>query len=83
MRKRRKISGQELLERLQGQENQNDGETFEDHPQQNINNQLDDQFANVNMTDNSIENDTFDSSSCPNETGSQQKEEPLLIKIRG
>ncbi|GAU44955.1 hypothetical protein TSUD_100270 [Trifolium subterraneum] len=68
---------------LQGLENQNDREAFEDHPQQNINNQLDDQFANVNMTDNSIENDTFDSSSCPNEIGSQQKEEPLLIKIRG
>ncbi|GAU50074.1 hypothetical protein TSUD_90970, partial [Trifolium subterraneum] len=73
---------QELLETLQGLENHNDREAFEDHPQQNINNQLDDQFANVNMTDNSIENDTFDSSSCPNETESQQKEEPLLIKIR-
>ncbi|KAK2410460.1 hypothetical protein QL285_045823 [Trifolium repens] len=41
-----------------------------------------DQMANVDITNNSIENATFDSSSFPNETVSQQKEEPLLIKVR-
>jgi len=57
MGKRRKTSGHELLERLQGQENQNDRETLQDQPQQNIDDQLDNQFTDVDMTDNSIEND--------------------------
>ncbi|WJX37753.1 hypothetical protein P8452_25487 [Trifolium repens] len=39
-------------------------------------------MANVDITNNSIENATFDSSSFPNETVSQQKEGPLLIKVR-
>ncbi|KAK2355431.1 hypothetical protein QL285_092846 [Trifolium repens] len=82
MGKRRKISGQELLERLQGQGNQNDRQNFQDPPQPNVNNQMHDQMANVDITNNSIENATFDSSSFPNETVSQQKEEPLLIKVR-
>lgn len=81
-RRRKNTSGHELLERLQGQENQNDRETLQDQPQQNIDDQLDDQFTNVDMTDNSIENDIFDSSSCPNETVPQLKEEPLLVKVR-
>jgi hypothetical protein len=83
MGKRRKISGQELLERLQGQGNQNDRQNFQDPPQPNVNNQMHDQMANVDITNNSIENATFDSSSFPNETVSQQKEGPLLIKVRG
>lgn len=67
-RRRKNTSGHELLVRLQGQENQNDRETLQDQPQQNIDDQLDDQFTNVDMTDNSIENDIFDSSSCPKES---------------
>jgi hypothetical protein len=73
MRKRRKCSGQELLHRLQGQEDQNVRETFQDQHQESTNNELDDQ----------IEDHTLDSSSIPNENVSQQKEEPILIKVRG
>jgi hypothetical protein len=81
MGKRRKISGQELLERLQGQGNQNDRQNFQDPPQPNVNNQMHDQMANVDITNNSIENATFDSSSFPNETVSQQKRSLYLSKL--
>lgn len=37
----------------------------------------------MNITNASSNDDTFDHSLCRNETQSQQKEEPLLIKVRG
>ncbi|KAJ1391629.1 putative transposase, Ptta/En/Spm, plant [Sesbania bispinosa] len=76
-----KASGQTMLESLRGQEGENNRETFQDQNQQTSNHQLDDQHANVNVTNAPSDDDAFDSFSNPNETQSQQKEEPLLVKV--
>lgn len=83
MGKRRRCSGQEMLEWLQRQENSNDVETIQDQPQQLNNNHLEDQFTDVSLTDILLEDDVVEPSPKPNETESQQKEESLLIKVKG
>ncbi|TKY45112.1 transposase, Ptta/En/Spm, plant [Spatholobus suberectus] len=72
-----------MLERLQEQQDQNDRENFQDqHHQQSVNNQDNDQFANINTANDSF-NDTLDPSLSPDRAHqSQQKEEPLLVKVR-
>ncbi|TKY68614.1 transposase, Ptta/En/Spm, plant [Spatholobus suberectus] len=83
MRQKRKALVNEMLERLRGQQDQNDREIFQDeHQQQSTNNQLDDQFANVDINDSS-NHDTFDPSLSPNEARqSQEKKDPLLVKVK-
>ncbi|TKY45934.1 transposase, Ptta/En/Spm, plant [Spatholobus suberectus] len=81
MRQKRKALRNEMLERLRGQQDQNDREIFKMSTNSKVpTNQLDDQFANVDINDSS-NHDTFDPSLSPNEAHqSQQKEDPLLVK---
>lgn len=84
MRQKRKLSGEDVLRRVRGQKNQNDVETLQDQHQQSINNQFDDQFQNVDITNSSSYDDSFDASLSPNEVQPQQKEEgPLLVIVKG
>lgn len=82
MRKKRKQSGEAVLQTLRGQTSQND-ETLQDLHQQSINNQFDDQFVNVDITNSPINDDLSDPSLSPNEVQLEEENEPLLVKVKG
>ena len=71
-----------MLKKLQGQQH-GSNDVLQDLQQANIGIQLDTQPA-VNITPPSSHDDNnLCSSSSSNETQSQQKEDPLVVKIRG
>ena len=72
-----------MLEKLRGQQGGSNNEILQDLQPQNIDSQLGTQPANVNITSPPSTNDNLEFFSSPNESQSQQKEDPLVVKIRG
>ena len=82
MRHKGKNSGQAMLAELRGHTNDNNVETSKNLPHQTSHNQVETNPSNMIMSTPSS-GDSLCSSLCSNRSYSQEKEEPLLVKVRG
>ncbi|KAH0709093.1 hypothetical protein KY284_010520 [Solanum tuberosum] len=83
MKQQRKKSTQELLASLRGQQTDNISSTSQDLQKQFNGDQLDDQLENENIITPTLNDNNLNSSSRSNGANTQEKEEPLLVKVKG
>jgi len=83
MKQKRKKSVQELLASLRGHQAENISVTFQDLQQQVNGDQQDDQLENENIITPTLSDNNLNSSSSSNEANTQEKEEPLVVKVKG
>ncbi|KAH0704352.1 hypothetical protein KY285_018630 [Solanum tuberosum] len=82
MKQKRKKSVQELLASLRGHQAENISVTFQDLQQQVNGDQQEDQLENENIITPTLSDNNLNSSSSSNEANTQEKEEPLVVKIK-
>lgn len=82
MKQKRKKSAQELLVSLRGQQANNISITSQDLQQQFHGDQPDEQLENENIITPTLRDSNINASSSSNEANTQEKEEPLVVKIK-